>query len=188
MSLNAVPAPPQGAASDNKGDVLASIRRLIAQDDARQPDPAEQLRLAAQYRHAQLLDARMAEEQAAPRPQPPLVLESDARLPPRAEDQGGPEPAASSPSAAAAQPAIAARVDTTQLATEAEHETVPDLHLFAPVEDELISSSVMRRMIREAIRDELQGDMGARLSRNLRQVIRGEVEVALRQMLRRPGD
>ena len=40
----------------------------------------------------------------------------------------------------------------------------------------------LRGMIRDAIRQELQGEIGNRLSRNLQQMIRHEIELTLRQM------
>ncbi|WJS84907.1 hypothetical protein [Paracoccus sp. TOH] len=59
-------------------------------------------------------------------------------------------------------------------------ETEP--HLFAPQEKGAQKGTHLRGMIREAIRQELQGEIGTRLSRNLQQMIRHEIELALRQM------
>ncbi|RQP03947.1 MAG: hypothetical protein D1H97_09105 [Paracoccus sp. BP8] len=55
-------------------------------------------------------------------------------------------------------------------------------HLFAPQEKDAQKGTHLRGMIREAIRQELQGEIGNRLSRNLQQMIRHEIELALRQM------
>ncbi|KRW98047.1 hypothetical protein [Paracoccus sp. MKU1] len=59
-------------------------------------------------------------------------------------------------------------------------ETEP--HLFAPQDKDAQKGTHLRGMIREAIRQELQGEIGNRLSRNLQQMIRHEIELALRQM------
>ncbi|TWI33255.1 hypothetical protein [Paracoccus sulfuroxidans] len=251
--------------SENVGDVLASIRRLIAQDGGAgrlmaSPD------VAAAFRHADLLNARVAEsatpdlrQVAAPPPEEmtaPLTLERDNLVAPEAPSQPVlrlhltpsfadlPEPEASHPVAAATQvdtapaaspkleapapvwPAAAAAALSTQNAEPAPvvveaampqlsqavdppvtpiaaaltedlappvglaspdappPEEVADLHLFAPEDEELAYSSVLRSLIRDAIRQELQGEMGGRFSRNLRQVIRHEVDLALRQARR----
>lgn len=55
-------------------------------------------------------------------------------------------------------------------------------HLFAPQDKGAQKGTHLRGMIREAIRQELQGEIGNRLSRNLQQMIRHEIELTLRQM------
>lgn len=55
-------------------------------------------------------------------------------------------------------------------------------HLFAPQDKDTQKGTHLRGMIREAIRQELQGEIGNRLSRNLQQMIRHEIELTLRQM------
>ena len=55
-------------------------------------------------------------------------------------------------------------------------------HLFAPQDKDAQKGTHLRGMIREAIRQELQGEIGNRLSRNLQQMIRHEIELTLRQM------
>ncbi|WP_158659295.1 hypothetical protein [Paracoccus denitrificans] len=57
--------------------------------------------------------------------------------------------------------------------------------LFAPQDQDAPKGTHLRGMIREAIRQELQGEIGDRLSRNLQQMIRHEIEMALRQMCER---
>lgn len=249
--------------SENVGDVLASIRRLIAQDGGAgrlmaSPD------VAAAFRHADLLNARVAEsatpdlrQVAAPPPEEmtaPLTLERDNLVAPEAPSQPVlrlhltpsfadlPEPEASHPVSAAAHvdtaPAFSPKIEAPapiwaaaaalsaqsaepapvvvevampQLSQNADEpigpiaaaltedmappvgltspeipapEEVADLHLFAPEDEELAYSSALRSLIRDAIRQELQGEMGGRFSRNLRQVIRHEVDLALRQARR----
>lgn len=182
-NMNAAPLPQP----DNKSDVLASIRKLIAQDDARVPARSLPLMLEP--------DDRLITRNSQP-PAPPQMpypagtpsLEQSAPADLANTTQATPPDPAPTPPAEAAPPPAPTPANLTPAPTigGAAVDT-NDLHLFAPVEDELVNSSVLRKMIREAIREELQGEMGARLSRNLRQVIRGEVDVALRQMLRRPG-
>lgn len=53
-------------------------------------------------------------------------------------------------------------------------------NLFVDAADD--QQAAFREMIRSVIRDELQGEMGDRLSRNLRQTIRREVEVVIREL------
>ena len=70
-------------------------------------------------------------------------------------------------------------------AIHAEIETLRDggePHLFAPQDKGAQKGTHLRGMIREAIRQELQGEIGNRLSRNLQQMIRHEIELTLRQM------
>ena len=55
-------------------------------------------------------------------------------------------------------------------------------HLFAPQDKNAQKGTHLRGMIRDAIRQELQGEIGNRLSRNLQQMIRHEIELTLRQM------
>lgn len=57
------------------------------------------------------------------------------------------------------------------------------LHLFAPADEDVPNGSLLRGLLREAIRQELQGEMGARFSRNLRQIIRQEVALAMETAL-----
>lgn len=245
--------------TENVGDVLASIRRLIAQDGGAGrltalPD------LAATFRHADLLNARVADsatpdlrQVTAPVPEAratPLTLERDNLVAPEAPaqpvlrlhltpsfaDLPDPEPIAvpqpaeraglnapvfatpvfshkpaplwPAPATLMGQPAapveapapIMAQVSPSPVpAMQTESAAPPppedpaledmdDLHLFAPEDADLAHDSVLRSLIRDAIRQELQGEMGGRFSRNLRQVIRHEVDLALRQARRaRPG-
>ncbi|RDD69669.1 hypothetical protein [Paracoccus versutus] len=234
------PAP--GPGSDNVGDVLASIRRLIAQDGAgcRIPDQA--------------LNAPPAQDEAppaqtAPLPRPassaritPLVLDSSIlvaaepvndpqagippeprifgdwlRMPP-AEEPAAPEARAGRVDAAEAAadhadieatiqpPGPSPEAPTTTIlqmeetmlhanasvtpinpaaeaqAAEALARDTGEPHLFAPQDKDAQKGTHLRGMIREAIRQELQGEIGNRLSRNLQQMIRHEIELALRQM------
>ena len=55
-------------------------------------------------------------------------------------------------------------------------------HLFARQDKDAQKGTHLRGMIRDAIRQELQGEIGNRLSRNLQQMIRHEIELTLRQM------
>ncbi|KGJ05808.1 hypothetical protein IT41_03815 [Paracoccus halophilus] len=55
-------------------------------------------------------------------------------------------------------------------------------HLFSRSDKDSQKGTHLRGMIRDAIRQELQGEVGNRLSRNLQQMIRHEIEQTLRQM------
>lgn len=54
-----------------------------------------------------------------------------------------------------------------------------NLHLFAPQDEDLPGGGVLRNLIRDVIRQELHGELGGRFSRNLRNLIRHEIEAAL---------
>lgn len=62
------------------------------------------------------------------------------------------------------------------------HAEAGEPHLFARQDKDAQKGTHLRGMIREAIRQELQGEIGNRLSRNLQQMIRHEIELTLRQM------
>ena len=240
-----------GPGSDNVGDVLASIRRLIAQDEAgcRIPDPALNA-LPAEGEASPAQTAPLpAGRPAFPARIPPLVLDSSplvAGQPMKAPQAGA--PSASEPQVfgdwlrmppaeeSAAVEAAPVRSDATEPAqadagtTPAPHQPLgpsPEAptstilqmeetmletmlhanasvtpinpaaqaqaaeamardtgepHLFAPQDKDAQKGTHLRGMIREAIRQELQGEIGNRLSRNLQQMIRHEIELALRQM------
>lgn len=75
-----------------------------------------------------------------------------------ATELGEPEPLRAEP-AAPAQDAVA---------------TEPDL-----VEDEELDEEALRDLIRDMIREELQGELGARITRNVRKLVRTEINRAL---------
>lgn len=56
-----------------------------------------------------------------------------------------------------------------------------ELHLFAPTEEEIPADRLLRDLIRAAVREELQGELGGQFSRNLRRLVRAEIDRALRQ-------
>jgi len=114
------PNPPPG--SDNVGDVLASIRRLIAQDEVGCRIPNQTLNTP-----------------------PPADGPPEARIAP----------------VLAGQSASPARI--TPLVLDS-------------------STLVARDPVQSAEAGQLQGEIGNRLSRNLQQMIRHEIELALRQM------
>lgn len=259
------PAPAQG--SENVGDVLASIRRLIAQDEAGSEIPNQLLNTLPQASQALPKD-----EQPAKDDQPtvvPLKLDSSDLIAPEADVTDTPEPEATAAPAemrlhlASTQDEVkampiatflggnpwrdaiagigldtaedqetgpepdltaeaAVEIDdaaTTTTTTDTTNITTPttaqmeetmlhanasvtpitpvmetqiklddalpetgEPHLFARQDKDAQKGTHLRGMIREAIRQELQGEIGNRLSRNLQQMIRHEIELTLRQM------
>ena len=243
------PAPAFG--SENVGDVLASIRRLIAQDEAGcrlsgampavapepVPEPAappqEAPRIGPLVLDSNDLIAsapvamKIAVEPAMPAAEsgtaasavgtvaasPWLVAEpfvpssaaiqQSAEIPgasfePVADTADGETPAVLTSDASHEAPATTTvRMEETMLhanttvtpinpAVEAAAEAAPrqtgEMHLFAPEEKGAKPGNHLRGMIREAIRQELQGEIGDRMSRNLQAMIRQEIELTLRQM------
>lgn len=57
-----------------------------------------------------------------------------------------------------------------------------ELHLFAAPEDEMTTDRLLRNLIRDAVREELQGELGSQFSRNLRRLVRSEIDLALRRI------
>ncbi|MTH78162.1 hypothetical protein [Paracoccus aestuariivivens] len=185
-----------GEAADNVGDVLASIRRLIAQDQA------DRHASSTTYGDTPLPPfSRSAILHSLP--VSPLVLAhqdmvSEAMLP---ADQPALEPngamAASEPAltpeeeaefaeaeAALARMVTASRPTEPEPAPEVEEAQIaqfPVLNLFAAVAPEAVEPS-LRDLIREVIREELQSETGLRVSRQLHLLVRQEVETVIRDI------
>ncbi len=217
------PAPPPGV--DNIGDVLASIRQLIAQDGAgdRIPDQALNLTPPIKATVTPLVlgsNALVAVEAPAAKAVPaevpgfgdwlklpltvvtasPVAVIEPQADPDQAAEPAPPEPASALPFGPFLEEPIPTTVQAEETmlhvnasvtpinpaaealaATEAlGRETEP--HLFAPQGKDAQKGTHLRGMIREAIRQELQGEIGNRLSRNLQEMIRHEIELTLRQM------
>ncbi|MDO5530042.1 MAG: hypothetical protein Q4F71_11620 [Paracoccus sp. (in: a-proteobacteria)] len=202
----------QAASHDNIGDVLASIRELIAQEDglpdfaspACRADSRGNLRSTAPLgpsaeRIRGVIDRELSglEDAAGPAP---LRLAEDAMV------SGGkdaakaattslatapielPQPEAAAPT----QPEAAAMtnheddMNITELKPVAELAS-PDFDLFASEtgEDDLPQDgSALRSLVRDVLQSELQGELGARISRNLRRAVRQEVAASISAGLR----
>ena len=114
---------------------------------------------------------------APTRPEPWAQPDPDAVA---AEDQPAlkqpPQPAAEQPAAAASR----------AWADSAEAEALADL---APAEesvtpaqdqvDDIFSEDVLRELVRDLIREQLQGDLGERITRNIRKLVKAEIARAL---------
>jgi hypothetical protein len=187
--------------TDNVGDVLASIRRLIAQDQATRPEGA-----------APLDDSALTASLARPTPlhvwsaNPPLILARQDLIPvpPAAElaesadihcaSIDGVEPALTAEEEAefAEAEAALARMTAPSRAAEPEPQVnapepqaqvahLPVVNLFCEPSDALAEPS-LRDLIRDAIQQELQGEVGLRVSRHLQQMVRAEVEAVIREI------
>lgn len=176
-------------------DVLASIRRLVAQDRRPRPErlilteefrirqaniPAPPLTLAApispEAAVAEVVAAVVAED--APGPEVAARLEDDlraleARLPP------APPPAeAAIPPAPAEDLAEAVQVDAPRPAPQpapsgaASAEIVGDDVAF-------IDEADLERLVARIVRDELRGQLGERITQQVRKLVRAEIARAL---------
>lgn len=176
---------PQDNAEDI-GDVLASIRRLIAQDGFA-CDPAEMTDSLRRQAIAQ------AQTRAMPTPAPvmPLVLTSDEMVPPGAENTATENisPDADSP--------LMTEQDMSQTLLKAvdnpahdadenpQAATQPrDLNLFTMEDHAAPDEAPLRGLIRDALVQEMQGELGTRMTRNLRHLIRSEIAMALKEATR----
>ncbi|WP_347265676.1 hypothetical protein [Paracoccus sp. (in: a-proteobacteria)] len=221
MRLPAMPG-----ASDRIGDVLASIRQLIAQDAAGcrlsdatlnavspavpLPGPGPEVPCLAPLmldrsdlvtiRPAPLREMQgpllqvwpvpAAGDAAPAEPQDRSPVNAGASLPDEPLRGASPDaPPLAQPTeeetmlhANASVTPITAPMPELPLAAEAQGRDNSEVHLFAPDEKTAQKGTHLRGMIREAIRQELQGEIGNRLSRNLQAMIRQEVELTLRQM------
>lgn len=181
--------PASSRSSDNIGDVLASIRQLIAQDSAvcRLPDavlnavPAQAAPLILDC-HDLIAPLSGAGESRAGMPAHPdgpcetpdnVAQNAPSPMPPQMEETMLHANASVTPITPAVEP---------QAATGPQPGDGLATHLFTPEDKAAQKGTHLRGMIREAIRQELQGEIGNRLSRNLQVMIRQEVELTLRQM------
>ena len=215
-------ASPSG--SENIGDVLASIRRLIAQDEANGLSDTTARRLGALHQRgdtAPVTDLRLTQSTGAE--DAPLVLGGDdfigpvqqtlsapqvAAEPPQTEvETPGMEPCGSIPPVAhagtqeQAEPAtpeetlttIHEQVDT--MIQQAQATAPTQLHpaiateeprnLFLMEEEEFVMPDTpLRGMIRETLVQELQGEFGDQFSRKLRNLVRAEIAMALKEAIK----
>ncbi|MGA0616514.1 hypothetical protein [Paracoccus sp. KR1-242] len=151
----------------NVGDVLASIRRLIAQET---PPEAVMTKL--------------------PAPSPLVLSQTDQVAPPPFED-----PAMSEEEAAefAEAEAALARMLAPPAATIAVIEEIaspleapegtqgPELRNMFLAPEGHADREDLRSLIRASLREEMEGEMGATFSRNLHRVIRQEIEAVIRE-------
>lgn len=199
MRIDALPAAGSRIGLEHAGDVLASIRRLIAQDSAG-------CRIAESALNA--IPASLADDLPEPempsvaQPVEPLILETADLVPSecptartttssdRTSDAEPVAPASLPPCAPTEETMLqsptasvtALNTDAPPAAMAKAPEAASQAHLFRPIEGSEAKLPQLRGMIREAIRQELQGEIGGRLSQNIQAMIRHEVALALQQM------
>lgn len=167
--MNGLAPLPMTDVTGDSGDVLTSIRRLIAQQDH-----------ASQNTSARHL-ASVAARSFAVRDEVPLWLGRDERV-------CGPVAGTMPPDSK--EPEMNMLTDTpTPVAPLAEVVAArpTDFDLFAaPQDDEprLDSGHALRNLVRDVIRQELEGELGARISQNVRRVVRQEVVAAINASLK----
>lgn len=188
--------------SENVGDVLANIRRLIAQDQAEHPAAAQMLEAAnppamrpgpLSWPGAPLVLARqdrIAGEAGADEPlAAPLEADSIETSPdisafsPEEEAEFAEAEAALARMLAPVRPIeqVVAVAEDPEPLPEAEITRLPVMNLFARSEGDE-AEVTLREMIRAALREELEGELGMRVSRQLHQLVRQEVEAVLREI------
>ncbi len=148
------------AANDpqNVDDVLASIRKLVSDE--------------AQIRSS---EADRKEEQAAELADPLMLttdqkVTSDEKVPPLLLEVPANEETKTPDEMSATDPA-------DERGQQSEAQPSNDAELSAPFHDEI----ALRALISEIIREELQGEMGTRITRNVRKLIRREIEAVKNQ-------
>ncbi|MFG6079790.1 hypothetical protein ACEUZ9_005033 [Paracoccus litorisediminis] len=192
----------RGAQAENVGDVLASIRRLIAQDQVEGDEPS--------YSYAAPLNSRAGN--------PPLILARQDLVPVPAESDlrriaaNAPVPLVEEPALtpeeevefAEAEAALARMTSLPRLLAADPVQIAPDsiaaievpeelsLTAFAPelslpaeqnlFADVMSAQPDLRETVRAVLREELSGETGLQISHQLRQLVRLEVESLIREI------
>jgi hypothetical protein len=142
-------------------DVLSSIRRLVAQDAK---PPVDRLVLTAEHRVAP------AEPPVELPDAPAIEAVRTVTLEP-----AGPPPGATPQPPGTDSPDSAARVDAEHPeAAAAPRERVP-----AEPEDTLIDEAELARLIARLVREELHGQLGEKITLQVRKLVRAEIARAL---------
>lgn len=105
--------------------------------------------------------AMMAEDVPAPEPQP--LVASDRHLEAELADLVEAE--------------VLARIEADSAEDEAQ--AAPTAGLFAPGDSDDFDEEALREVVRDIIREELQGALGERITRNVRKLVRAEINRAL---------
>lgn len=166
MTETPTPPPRNDAAM---ADILASIRRIVAEEDARvaatapaPPGPqGDILELTPEMR------ADRAQPEPAAEPEPAAAAPSDPARP----------SGSATPFGAASPAATAAASETAGLAPPPR-----DDDLALDLSDLPVDEAQVAEIVRAVLRDELRGDFGARLSERIRAVVREELARAIEEL------
>ena len=163
--------------SENIGDVLASIRRLIAQDETGSDSDGM---LDGLRRQA----ITQAQARAAQKPvSEPLRLTSDEMVAAKADTETTPLDKEHDMNHALLTTAFDSAKETA-----AHPQPAPaagdDMNLFSMEQRDMPDEAPLRGLIRDALVQEMQGELGTRMTRNLRQLIRSEITAALKEATR----
>ncbi len=211
--------------ADDLGDVLSSIRRLIAQDDDAPPPTSTEAEPVVLFT-APPADAVVATDQPVPVTgvNVDLALDGDTLAPlrPLPSRPAVPQPriipahthvatATRVDADISAKPALTAATlqqeqatvsNMTSIALQTEITTerttavaersfdkprkdAQDLNLFATEEVVIPVNASLPGLIRNVLAEEMQGEMGDRMTRNLRKLIRAEIAMALHEAAQR---
>lgn len=190
--------------SEDIGDVLTSIRRLIAQDS---PSDTLTCKTAASTPPIEAGPRTAAPFAVVRDPEPPLVLTPDELVekhlvsacnditeteiikddapmfhnaPHPASDLHAPQNLMSETPVT---PQNTAPLDPVPAADRSDN-IHDDLNLFTAQQNELPSGQPLHGLIRDVVIREMEGELGSRMTRNLRQLIRSEISQALREATR----
>lgn len=163
--------------SENIGDVLASIRRLIAQDETGSDSDTM---LDGLRRQA----ITQAQARAAQKPvSEPLRLTSDEMVAAKGDTETTPLDKEHEMTHAL----LTAAFDSAK-ETDVHPQPAPaasdDINLFSMEQHDMPDEAPLRGLIRDALVQEMQGELGTRMTRNLRQLIRSEITAALKEATR----
>lgn len=150
---------------DEANEILSSIRKLVSQESGGDPGPiAPPLGAAIGPPAPGRQQTLEAAAPPSPKPAPAPTAGPAPRAPVTAtKPDFPPDPPIAKP-AAPAQPAAL----PSQVAVAEDEEIVP-----------LVDEQELRALVAEIVREELQGEMGERITRNIRNLIRKEVARAL---------
>jgi len=201
--LNEEPAPEtkQETQQDSRSlleETIAELEAAVADDAAEwEPDGSEELPLVSSwpgFEPDEIADAEIAPE---PETEAKAEPEPDTETAPEAETHSEPEIAASQEDAA-----NMANMDSEATTPEPEAEEAPQVtaeaapnivqdtaeiveeppndDLTAYLEDEsILDEAMLRDLVAEIVREELQGPMGTRITRNVRKLVRREINLIL---------
>ena len=167
--------------SENIGDVLASIRRLIAQDETGSDSDGM---LDGLRRQA----ITQAQARAAQKPvSEPLRLTSDEMVAAKADTETTLLDKEHDMNHALLTTAFDSAKETAthpQPAPAAGPTAGDDMNLFSMEQRAMPDEAPLRGLTRAALVQEMQGELGTRMTRNLRQLVRSEITAALKEATR----
>ncbi|MGV6838717.1 MAG: hypothetical protein ACWA40_00840 [Planktomarina sp.] len=192
---------PEAAQSNDVEDVLSSIRRLVS-ENAKAAQGRSALVLTDDHRIAQPEDTSAPAAPAFPKmvqPSPPLTAAPAATrsippAPPIADTMGQQEAAYAAPKKslieesvqdAVLEEALTALDESFSTAEAGWHDVTPEEVQSFPhtqevqAEEQTVDTDDLREVVADIVRQELRGELGERITRNVRKLVRREIQRAL---------